>query len=263
MPTCAGLDVGTRGIRAVYGRCPHYEGSLTFGKDEIEEALRFLKGLGVKKLCVAGGYQWREVEGRDLLSSLDEVVPAAGEEETHGFRRLLRRALELFDVTLLPSGGASGEVPEPWLINALDSGTPDKVAKANYVFWSGHKTFTLIDKGCFVSALYVVEGSITRFVSATRGMPGPCSPGVVDLELLLLKEWPRSRTSIMKSGVDDRTVEEWLRFYEPTFVGEKIVCPSPECDELAAAKGAFLWCCNFKLKNVFSDNFKRWVKLRD
>lgn len=143
MPTSAGVDVGTRGIRAVYGRCPHVLGYLEFSKNEIEEALKFLKGIGVKELCLAGGYQWREVKDHEALSRLyDEVVPNAGREETHGLRRLLTAALAYFETTLLPSAGASGEVPEGLLINALDSGTPDKVAKANYLIHNGKRTFT-------------------------------------------------------------------------------------------------------------------------
>jgi hypothetical protein len=193
----------------------------------------------------------------------EEVVPNAGKSETHGLRRLLKRALALFDVLLLPSGGSSGEVPPEWLYNVLDSATPDKVAKANYLYWKGHKTFTVIDRGCFVAILYVVEGAIVRFVSATRGMPGPCSPGLVDLELLLMTDWPKDKNSIMKSGLTAEVVEEWLRFYRPTFVGEEIACPGPECDEMAAAKGAFMWCCGMKLKHAFSDSFRRRISLRN
>jgi len=263
MHTCAGVDVGTRGIRIAYGNCPHIIGMMIVQKEEIEDALKYLQGFGIKELCVAGGYQWAELEDNDVFNRMDEVLPYVEDRETHGFRRLLSESLKRFRVRLLPSAGASGGIPEGMLYNVIDSGTPDKVAKANYIYWKGKRTFTLVDKGCFYSVLYVEDGTIVAFVSATRGQPGPCSPGLVDLELLLLKRWPNSKLSIMSSGVPEWVAEEWLRFYRPTFIGEEVVCPGEDCDELSAAKGAFLWCCGYKLRNIFSDKYERRITLRD
>ncbi len=254
--------MGTRGIRIVYGRCPYVYGKMKILRSEIEDALKLLKGMGVKKLCVAGGYQWREMTVEDALNNLEEVVPYQPPEESHGLRRLVRASAS-FDARLLPSGGASGEVPQKWLLNALDTATPDKIAKANFVRWRyGISTFTLVDLGCYVSLIYVEDGAVTRFVSATRGMPGKCSPGLIDIELLLLYEWPTSREDIHNAGVDEETVKLWLDFYRPTFVGEEVICPSRICDEYSAAEGAFLWCCGLKLKHMFSDRYVRHLTIK-
>ena len=261
MPTL-GIDVGTRRIRFSLFENNKFFLEMAVKKEELEEVLRLYSGLGIDNVCIAGGYQWKELDGLGALS--DDTVAFGSNGESHGLRRLIRKSSCLFKrVKLLPSGGASGTLSEKFLINSLDTGTPDKVAKANYVYWiQGIKTFTLIDKGMFVTLLYVDDGSITNFISATRGMPSPLSPGIVDLELLTVYRWPKSKRDIWDSGVPPEVTEAWIEFLEPTFIGEKIVCPSNVCDEFSAARGAALWCKGYKLKLMFSDNYERYLTIK-
>ncbi len=256
MPTL-GIDVGTRGIRISLLENNEFILEMEVKKDETSEALRLYSGIGIDTVCIAGGYQWKELNNEETLSN--EVVAFGSNGETHGLRRLIRESIALFKkVKLLPSGGASGALLNSFLINSLDTGTPDKVAKANYVYWlHGLNTFTLIDKGMFVSILYIDDGKIVNFISATRGMPSPMSPGLVDLELLTVYDWPKSKHDIWKAGVSSEVTEAWIDFFEPTFIGKKVVCPGTLCNKFSASRGAALWCNGYKLKLMFSDNYER------
>ncbi len=257
-----GIDVGTRGIRLSVLDNGKFIYEEKFKKEEVFEGLKIAKGMGVRRVCIAGGYQWRELKGPEALN--DETVAFGSVKESHGLRRIVRNSLTLFkEVCLLPSGGASGAISEAFLKNSLDTGTPDKVAKANYLYWNySLKDFTLIDKGMFVTILYVKDGSIINFFSATRGMPSPMSPGIVDLELLVVYDWPKRKDDIWSSGVGDEVTEKWIEFLRPTFVGEVVRCPGELCDEFSASRGAALWCHGLKLKNLFSDSYERHLTIK-
>ncbi len=248
-----GIDVGTRRIRLVTFNCStkRVELELAVTREELLEALKLLKGIGVEKVCVAAGLQWRELEGveiyRDPLSLL-----GASERETHGFRRLISLAL-FKEVVVLPSGGGSGEVPKWNLFNSVDTGTPDKVAKSNYlIHLKGLKDFTLIDDGCFTSIIEVRDKALTFVLGSTRGVPGKCSPGCVDAEIFLGFKWPREKADLTKCKPPMEVVNGWLEFLRPS-LREPLIFGS-QLPESAAAIGSALWCCGVKPENFFGDS---------
>ncbi len=263
----AGIDVGTRGIRSVVYDCSTHsiKHSLQVSKEDIHNLLKSLKGLGVEKVCIAGGYQWRELRGHSILSE-EFLAFGSSATETHGLRRLTIGSLTFKDVILLPSGGGSGEIPIWMLFNTLDSGTPDKVAKVTYILYKlGIKTFTLIDDGCFTTLMGMENGAITKVLGATRGVPGKCNPGCVDSELCLALKWPRSKSDLVDCKVPEHVIEGWIGFYAHSFPKPLIRGSSLPIE--SAAVGAALWCCGYRPRNMFSDSPLRygclWDKYRE
>ncbi|ALU12514.1 hypothetical protein EYM_04735 [Ignicoccus islandicus DSM 13165] len=248
-----GIDVGTRRIRAVAFDCSTRKvlAREAKGKEEVLELIRFLKGIGVEKLCVAGGLQWRELNGIEIYRDPVSLLGSERDIGTHGFRKLISSSI-FKEVVILPSGGASGEVPIWNLFNAVDSGTPDKVAKCNYLINSeGLSDFTLIDDGCFTSILKVNDKAITFVLGSTRGVPGRCTPGCIDSEIFIAFKWPQRKKDLLECGAPREVVEGWIRFLKPV-LGDTIIYSS-ELDEWSAAIGSALWCCGTKPKNFFSD----------
>jgi len=252
-----GIDVGTRSVRMVLYDCNTntllYKENVN--KSEIAETIKELQGYGVSSVCIAGGYQWKELDGISALS--DEIVALGSDnEETHGLRRAIKIALAATRrVILLPSAGASGGLPTWLLYNVLDSGTPDKVAKANFVRHAlGLTTFTLVDDGCFTTILSIENSVITFALGATRGIPGRCNPGCVDSELCLYLNWPRRKRDLLACHTPRNVIEKWIEFY--TSILPKPVIRGSELPIEASALGAAFWCCGKKLQMMFSDRPK-------
>ncbi|UXD22384.1 hypothetical protein IPA_04175 [Ignicoccus pacificus DSM 13166] len=248
----AGIDIGTRGIRLTVIDCSSLNTIYkeVYDRHSIDFLLKTIKGLGVERICVAGGYQWREVTNHDIYSE-ELIAFGSSQEETHGLRRTVRMLSLAKELLLLPSGGASGELPRWFTFNVLDSGTPDKVAKANYIIHRmGLHTFTLIDDGCFTTLIGIEDDAITKVIASTWGVPGKCSPGRVDVELCLAFKWPQSKRDLIDCDVPNDVMEGWIDFYKELF-------PSPymrgsELDEFSASEGAALWCCGLRPKHIFS-----------
>ena len=133
-----------------------------------------------------------------------------------GFRAWVRAiAGSGFPVVFLPGGVHLPTIPRHRKLNAIDMGTPDKVAVVALAVWADHRaegnvgaesdgaTFAVVELGSAFSAVLVVErGRLVDAAAGTRGPIGMRSGGAWDGEVAYWRS-PLSKDDLFRGGLID------------------------------------------------------------
>jgi predicted butyrate kinase (DUF1464 family) len=134
-----------------------------------------------------------------------------------GFRAWVRALVGSgLPVVFLPGGVHLPTIPRHRKLNAIDMGTPDKVAVAALALWADRRdrdrgdgvgpddhTFAVVELGSAYSAVLVVAGGrLVDAASGTRGPIGLRSGGAWDGEVAYWRS-PLSKDDLFRGGLDD------------------------------------------------------------
>jgi predicted butyrate kinase (DUF1464 family) len=170
---------------------------------------------------VAGpsGYGLPLVRGSDLTEDhLDQMSLVRPEHRgigagIVGFRAWVRTLADSgFPIVFLPGGVHLPTIPAHRKLNAIDLGTPDKVAVAALALWADARgraggydqaTFALVEIGSAFTAVLVVErGRLVDAAAGTRGPIGIRSQGSWDGEVAYWRG-PLSKNDLFRGGLVD------------------------------------------------------------
>jgi predicted butyrate kinase (DUF1464 family) len=158
-----------------------------------------------------------------------------------GFRAWVRAlAGSGFPVVFLPGGIHLPTIPRHRKLNAIDLGTPDKVAVAALAIWTDRRAwgvgesegagaaFAVVELGSAFSAVLVVErGRLVDAAAGTRGPIGMRSGGAWDGEVAYWRS-PLSKDQLFRGGLLDLGLEGPEAFRESLIkhvAGLKAVTP--------------------------------------
>ena len=164
------------------------------------------------------GYGLPLVRGENLtedqLDQMSLVRPAERGEPSGviGFRSWVRAFLKTGQrVVFLPGGYHLPTIPPHRKVNAVDLGTPDKVAVAALALWFDaqecggfdRSTFAVVEIGsAFTAVLVVQRGKLVDAAAGTRGPIGIQSSGAWDGEIAYWRS-PLSKRDLFRGGLSD------------------------------------------------------------
>ena len=154
-----------------------------------------------------------------------------------GFRAWVRAFVRSgLPVVFLPGGLHLPTIPAHRKVNAIDIGTPDKVAVAALALWFDaaacggfeHSTFAVVEIGSAFSAILVVdEGRLVDAAAGTRGPIGLRSGGAWDGEVAYWRS-PLSKDDLFRGGLVDLGADRARRLSRVAHQARRRPCrPSP------------------------------------
>lgn len=223
MPRVVGTDPGTSSLDLVLLEDGRVDDQCRFTPEQLQgqpqllgEALANWAPLDL--IAGPSGYGLPLVSGAELTEDeLDQMSLVRADERGEpagviGFRSWVRALIATaLPVVFLPGGFHLPTIPPHRKANAVDLGTPDKIAVAALALWfdgqerggCDRSTFAVVEIGsAFTAILVIQDGKLVDTSSGTRGPIGLRSGGAWDGEIACWQS-PLSKRGLFRGGLDD------------------------------------------------------------